>query len=453
MGCDLFPFTVLPRYDCTLCHFWQYIPSIVHPVFPHNGEMLPSKDITYIARTNFRNEDTLFGIKQPDRLSHMYIIGKTGTGKTTLLETLIRQDIARGRGVALLDPHGDLVEKIAESIPKHRKQDLIYLNAPDPNQPYGYNPIRSVVAEKRPLAAAGILDVFKKQWDDSWGVRMEHILRNALLALLDLKDVSFVDITRLLNDKEFRKEAMNNVTNSRVRDFWLKEYNKYSYRLRADAIAPIQNKVGAFLANPILARILTKSPKPISLRHVMDSQKILLVNLSKGKLGEDTSNLLGGLLMSTIGLAAYSRADVPEIERKDFYLYADEFQNFTTLSIANMLSELRKFHLGMVLSNQYLHQLSSDVREAVLGNAGTFITFRIGPKDASFLSKEFDPVFETTHLLNLKNFHIFLKLLIDGAPSKPFSAETITYDDLCNYSPPKPRYTIYSDRSVKGRLY
>ncbi|MBA3568422.1 MAG: type IV secretion system DNA-binding domain-containing protein [Pyrinomonadaceae bacterium] len=386
---------------------------------------LPPPPITYFARTNFRNGNIPFGIKQADRLSHTYAIGKTGTGKSTLLETLIRQDIANGHGLALLDPHGDVVEKIAASIPEHRKEDLIYFNVPDQTQPFGYNPLKRVIPEKRPLAASGILEVFKRMWADFWGPRMEHILRNALLALLDQPEATLPDIAKLIMDDTFRKSVAARVSNPQVREFWLKEYEKYSYRLRADAVAPIQNKVGAFLTDPNLYRILTKPEKTVHIRKTMDEGKILLVNLAKGRIGEDSSGLLGGLLITTISLAAFSRAESPPEERRDFYLYIDEFQNFTTLSIANMASELRKYHVGLILANQYLHQLDPDVEHSVLGNVGTLISFRLGPKDASVISKEFDPTFEPTNLINLPNYHIYLKLMIDGAPSKAFSGVTL----------------------------
>lgn len=392
--------------------------------------------ITYLARTNFRNQRIPFGIKQRDRLAHLYVIGKTGTGKTTLLETLMRQDIASGQGFALLDPHGDLVEKLATSIPDDRREDVIYFNAPDPHQPFGYNPLKRVAPDKRPLAASGMLEVFKKMWSDAWGPRMEHILRHALLALLDQPHATLIDIPRLLEDDVFRKRVAREANNPQVQQFWLKEYAHYSYRLRAEAIVPIQNKVGAFLADPTLLRILTEPEKTISIREIMDKGKILLVNLSKGKLGEDSSSLLGGLLITTIGLAAFSRADIAEENRRDFYLYADEFQNFTTLSIVNMASELRKYHVGMVLAHQYLHQLEPEIKSAVLGNVGTVISFRIGPEDASFMEREFYPKFSKEDLLNLPNYDICLKLMIDGAPSQPFSATTLHPRELEGFPAP-----------------
>ena len=393
----------------------------------------PHDRVTYLGEANHRNQRIPFGIKQTDRLAHMYAIGKTGTGKSTLLETLIRQDIRNYQGLCLLDPHGDLVEKVMEHVPEHRKDDVVYFDVTDPLQPLGYNPLKRVVPEKRPLAASGLLDVFKKMWEDAWGPRMEHLLRNAILALLDSPNATLPDILRMFYDETFRKQVCRYVTNPQVRSFWLQEYQNYSYRLRIDAAAPIQNKVGAFLANPNLFRILTRPEKAINIRRIMDEGKILLVNLSKGKIGEDSSALLGGLLVTTISLAAFSRAEMLESNRRNFFLYIDEFQNFTTMSMANMTAELRKYHVGLILANQYLHQLDPDIRYAVLGNVGTLISFRLGPKDAPFIAKEFDPKFRSIDLMNLPNYQIYLKLMIDGTPSKPFSANTVRFEDLGLY--------------------
>ncbi len=393
-------------------------------------------DISFFAHSNVRRPFRTFGIKQPDRLSHMYVIGKTGVGKTTLLETLIMQDIACGRGCALIDPHGDFVARVAENVPIHRQSDLIYFDLTNPAQPYGYNPIARVSAGRRALVASGLLDVFKKMWDDAWGARMEHILRNAILALLDQPSATLPDILLMLTDKAFRYQALRNVENEQVLQFWKKEFPKYSFRYQADGIAPIQNKVGAFLADPNLRHILTREDGRLRLRSIMDDGKILLVNLAKGTIGEDSSSLFGGLLVTSLGLAAFSRADTNEQERQPFYIFIDEFQNFTTLALANMLSELRKFGISIVLAHQYLHQLDPDIRAAVLGNAGTIISFRLGAKDAGFIAREFEPVFSRVDLLTLPNHEIYLKLMIDGMPSKPFSATTLqpnfeTKCDMC----------------------
>lgn len=390
-----------------------------------NNSVEKENHITFFAKTDFRNKQVKFGIKQDDRCAHMYLIGKTGTGKSTLLETLIRQDIASGQGLALLDPHGDLVEKILEQLPEQRKDDLIYFNVPDQTQALSLNPLESIAPLKRPLAASGLLEVFKKLWIDSWGPRLEHIMRNALLALLDQPEATLADILRLLDDQAFRREAIAKIKNAQVRDFWAKEYENYPARFRMEAIAPIQNKVGAFLANPVLNRILTQTKSAFYLRRVMDEGKILLVNLAKGKIGEDTAMLLGALLITRVGLAALSQADIPERDRKDFHLYIDEFQNFTTLSLASMLSELRKYRVNIVFAHQYLSQLDPQVRAAILGNVGTLISFRLGVTDAEILEKEFYPEFSIRDLISLPNYHVYIKLMINGMISDPFSAETI----------------------------
>jgi hypothetical protein len=387
-----------------------------------NGHNNP---ITLIGRTNFRNQHKAFGIRQVDRRAHMYIIGKTGTGKSTLLETMIRQDIEAGRGLALFDPHGDLVERVLAWFPENRRGDLVYFNAPDASRPLGFNPLESVPLAKRAVAASGMLEVFKKIWAESWGPRLEHILRNALLALLDQPQATLADILRLMDEPGFRRIAASRVRNAQVRHFWLREYESYPVRFRAEAIAPIQNKVGAFLADPVLNAILTQPKSAFDLRGLMDEGRILLVNLAKGKIGEDSAALLGALLVSRIGLAGLSRTEVPESERRDFYLYLDEFQNFTTLSLANMMSELRKYRVNLILAHQYLLQLDLQVRDAILGNAGTIISFRLGLADAEILSKEFWPEFSAEDLIRLPNYSVYTKLMVNGAVTRPFSAETI----------------------------
>ena len=401
--------------------------------------MLGNPDISYFATTNGRSPHRTFGIKQADRLFHTYAIGKTGTGKTTLLETLALQDMVRGRGVTVIDPHGDLAERLVAQVPPCRENDLIYLNAPDITQPYGYNPLRRVQADKIPLAASGLMEAFKKLWDEAWGVRMEHILRNTLYALIECGDATLPDILRMLTDKSFQREVLARVKNEQVRAFWAKEFSQYNPRYRQESIAPIQNKVGAFLADPRLYRMFTNPPVDIHFRKIMDEGKILIVNLAKGRLGEDSANLLGALLVTTLGLAAFSRADVEEHNRPDYHVFIDEFQSFTTLSVANMVSELRKFHVGLVLAHQHLYQLEPEVRHAVLGNVGTIISFRLGPEDARIFAREFEPVFVPLDLVNLPNHDIYLKLMIDGTPSQPFSATTLHPVILAGLPPPLGR--------------
>lgn len=392
--------------------------------------MHTSASISHFATTNARTLHQTFGIKQADRLFHTYVIGKTGTGKTTLLETLTLQDIIRGRGVTVIDPHGDLAERLVAKIPHGRQSDLVYLNAPDLSQPYGYNPLRAVQPGRIPLAASGLMEAFKKLWGNAWGVRMEHILRNALYALLEFGDATLPDILRMISEASFRKQVLTRVKNSQVQAFWTREFPKYNPRYQQESIAPIQNKVGAFLADPRLYRMFTGELVDLHFRQIMDEGKILIVNLAKGRLGEDSASVLGALLVTTLGLAAFSRADTEETRRSDHMVVIDEFQSFATLSVANMVSELRKYHVGLVLANQHLFQLEPDVKHAVLGNVGTLISFRTGPEDARVLAGEFVPVFSSEDLVGLPNHDIYLKLMIDGSPSIPFSATTLHPNDL-----------------------
>ena len=415
---------------------WHVRPSPGFSIILHAVGMQPAVDtISYIGRTDFRSQRTAFGIRPTDRLFHSYVLGETGTGKTTLLETLIRQDIAAGRGLCLIDPHGDLVERLAAAIPPERLADLHYLNMPDASQPFGYNPLHKVAPAFIPLAASGIMEAFKKHWPDAWGVRMEHVLRNSVYALLEQNGATLPDILRLLSDKSYRRQITARLANVQVRDFWRLEFEQYSYRYRADAIAPIQNKVGALLADPRLRRLFVEPLRPLRFRRLMDQNQILLVNLARGQVGDDTAGVLGSLLVTTIGLAAFSRSDVPEGQRVPFFLYLDEFQNFTTASVATMISELRKYKVGMVLANQHLGQLTDDVRDAVLGNVGTLIAFRVGLDDASLLAKAFGGRFTANDLMNLPNHHIYLRLMIDGAPSRPFSATTILHNEVAGRRP------------------
>jgi DNA helicase HerA-like ATPase len=354
----------------------------------------------------------------------MYVIGKTGTGKSMLLKTLVLQDIATGEGLALFDPHGDLAEEVVAQVSSSRLRDLIYLNVPDRSFIWHFNPFADVPPEKHALAAAGMVEVFKKLWPDDWGPRLEHLLRNVVFTLLEAGDATFADIPRLLSDREYRSSLVGKVSNEMVREFWIKEFAGYSPAFRAVVTAPLLNKVGAFLTDPLLHSILTGERSSFDLRHIIDEGKILVVNLAKGKLGEGPAGLLGSLLVSHLSLAAMERADRPHLDRRDFYLYLDEFHTFATLTLATMLSELRKYRLNLILAHQYLSQLEPEVRDAVFGNVGTFISFRVGALDAATVARELSPVFEPDDLLSLPNFSIYLRLMIDGEPSQPFSAQT-----------------------------
>ena len=378
-----------------------------------------------IARIRFRADVRPFGVNAADRFSHLYIVGQTGVGKTTLLQTMIGADIKSGQGFALLDPHGDQTELVARSLGHRPSEKFLLIDIADPGCEFGYNPLVFATPALRPLIASGLLDVFRHMWPDAWGPRMEYVLRYALLALLDQPDATLPDVLRLLSDKSFRYRVTRNIRHEPVRLFWSQEFPKYTRKYQADAIAPIQSKVGSFLADPRIYRFLTATESRLRFRSIMDEGQVLLVNLSKGRLGSDSSRLLGGLIMTSFGLAALSRADQSEAERRPYFIYADEFQNFTTLAIVEMLSELRKFGVGVVLAHQYLNQLRPEIRHAILGNAGTIISFRVGPEDAPFLAREFEPTFDRFDLINLPNHCFYIRLMINGAPSKPFSAETL----------------------------
>jgi CxxC-x17-CxxC domain-containing protein len=383
------------------------------------------QEVTFFAKTNFRNQQRVFGIKADDRRRHMYIIGKTGMGKTNLLENLVIQDIQHGHGVAFIDPHGDTAEKLIKAIPSHRINDVIYFNPADQDYPLAFNVMERVGLEHRHLVASGLVGVFKKIWADSWGPRLEYILRNAILALLEYPGSTLLGVTRILVDKEYRKRVVDKVTDPVVRSFWVDEFTKWNDRVLQEVIAPIQNKVGQFLSSSLIRNIVGQTKSSFDVRKAMDERKILIMNLSKGRIGEDNSALLGAMMITKLQLAAMGRVDTAEHERKDFYLYVDEFQNFATESFANILSEARKYRLNLVLANQYIAQLDEKVRDAIFGNAGTIISFRVGAADAEFLEKEFEPAFTANDLVNLPKYNIYLKLMIDGVAGDAFSATVL----------------------------
>jgi CxxC-x17-CxxC domain-containing protein len=398
------------------------------------------KEINIFAETNFRSIKRRFGIKIDDRRRHMYLIGRTGTGKSTTLENMIVQDILDGRGVAVVDPHGDLVEKVINYVPTSRINDVIYLNPSDFEYPIAFNVLENVNPEYRHLVVSGLLNVFKKIWADSWGPRLEYILNNALLALLEYPGSTLLGVMRILVDKDFRNKVIDKISDPIVKSFWTTEYPGYSEKLKAEAISPIQNKVGRFLSSSMMRNIIGQVKSSIDLRKIMDEKKILLLNLAKGRIGEDNSALLGAMIITKIQLTAMSRVDIPEDQRSDFYLYVDEFQNFATESFANILSEARKYHLNLIMAHQYIEQLDEKVRAAVFGNVGTLVCFRVGAEDAEFLAKEFVPKFDETDLVNLANFEMYLKLCINGVPSDPFSARGL---------PPLPKDF---DKEVAGKI-
>lgn len=384
-----------------------------------------SDSITFFGETNFRNQSQQFGIKIDDRRRHMYVIGKTGMGKTTLLENMAASDILNGHGLAIVDPHGEFAEKMLEFVPKNRINDVIYFNPGDLDYPIALNVIEQVDPEYRHLVASGLIGVFKKIWADSWGPRLEYLLRNAILALLEYPGATLLGIMRILIDKEYRKKVVAKVSDPVVKGFWVDEFSKYPDRFQSEAVAPIQNKVGQFLTSSLIRNIVGQTKSKIDIREVMDSRKILIMNLAKGRLGEDNSALLGAMMITRIQLAAMGRVDIPEEERADFFLYVDEFQNFATESFASILSEARKYRLSLILAHQYIEQVEETVRNAVFGNVGTIVSFRVGAQDAEFLETEFAPEFMPLDLVNLTKFNIYLKLMIDGVACRPFSSTTL----------------------------
>ncbi len=381
--------------------------------------------ITVFAKTNFRNQERVFGIKMDDRRRHMYLLGKTGMGKTNLLENLAIQDIIQGHGICFIDPHGDVAQKLIKAIPPERINDVVYFDPADQKFPIAFNVLEQVGADQRSLVASGLVGVFKKIWADSWGPRLEYILRNAILALLEYPGSSLLGVMRILVDKSYRERVIEKVTDPVVKQFWAVEFAGWNERVLQEVISPIQNKVGQFTSNSLIRNIIGQPTSAFDVRDIMDNKKILIMNLAKGKIGEDSSALLGAMMITKIQMAAMGRADIPEAERKDFYLYVDEFQNFATDSFANILSEARKYRLSLILANQYITQLEEKVSDAVFGNCGTIVAFRVGAGDAELLEKEFEPVFMMNDLINLPKYQIYLKLMIDGIAGDAFSATTL----------------------------
>lgn len=385
----------------------------------------PKDEVCLFAQTDFRNQQRKFGIKIDDRRRHMYVIGKTGMGKTTMLENMVLHDIYSGHGVGIVDPHGDFAEKIIDYIPAKRINDLVYINPADIDYPIGFNILEVKNEEQKHLVAAGLMAVFKKIWPDVWSARMEYILNNTLLALLDVSGTTLLGINRLLSDKAYRRKIIRQTKDPVIKGFWTNEFANYEDRYAKEAVAPIQNKIGQFLSANIIRNMVAQVKSTIDIRSIMDTNKILVMNLSKGRIGEDNSRLLGGMLVEKIKLAAMERVDMPESERKDFFLYVDEFQNFATPSFANILSEARKYRLSLIMAHQYVAQLDEVVADAVFGNVGSMVSFRVGAADAEALAKEYAPTFTEEDIVNLPKFQVFLKLMIDGVASQPFSAMTL----------------------------
>ncbi|MCF7815456.1 MAG: type IV secretion system DNA-binding domain-containing protein [Candidatus Pacebacteria bacterium] len=384
--------------------------------------------INFFAQTDARGKNVQFGIKAKDRQRHVYVIGKTGMGKSTLLENMAVQDIQNGEGIAFIDPHGSAVENLLNYIPEHRVKDVLYFSPSDTECPVSFNIMEDVGPDKRHLVVSGLMSVFKKIFVDQWSARMEYILSNTLLALLEYPDSTLLGVNRMLSDKDYRKLVVDNVRDPGVKAFWVDEFAKYNERYMQEAGDAIKNKIGQFTANPIIRNIIGQPRSSFDLRMIMDEKKILIMNLSKGLIGETNATLLGSMLTTRIYLAAMSRADLPPEKMRDmpnFYFFVDEFQSFANASFANILSEARKYHLNLTIANQYIDQMEEEIRNAVFGNVGTTITFRVGPFDAEVLETVFTPQFLAPDIINLSFAQIYLTLMIDGIGSQPFSATTL----------------------------
>jgi hypothetical protein len=384
--------------------------------------------ITFFAKTDARGQNIPFGIKAKDRQRHMYVIGKTGMGKSTLLENMAAQDIMNGEGMAFIDPHGSAAETLLEYVPEHRVNDVVYFAPFDMSNPVAFNVMEDVGEDKRHLVVSGLMSTFKKIWVDAWSARMEYILTNALLALIEYPDTTLLSVNRMFTDKEFRNRVVEYCKDPAVKAYWTDEFANYTERFAAEALPAIQNKVGQFTGNPLIRNIIGQPKSSFDIRTMMDEKKILIMNLSKGLVGETNANLLGSMLTTRIYLAAMSRADLPVHVMKtmpNFYFYVDEFQSFANSTFANILSEARKYHLNLIIAHQYVDQMEEDVRSAVFGNVGTTIAFRVGPFDAEVLETVFSPQFLAVDLVNLGFAQIYLSLMIDGVGSQPFSAQTL----------------------------
>ncbi len=387
---------------------------------------LPSKDARIFALTDYRNVHIPFGLKSEDRRRHMYILGKTGTGKSTFLRTMIVADILDGKGLAVVDPHGDLVEEILQHIPENRIKDVVYLDPSDIEFPIGLNMLDLKETETMDLLADGIVSVFKKYFD-SWGPRLQYILSNSILTLLHCQNVSLLALQRLLVDTNYRRFLLKQVKDPFLQKFWKEEFDEMgkNKKMLTEAIAPIQNKVGRFLSSPMVRNMIGQVKSSMDLDDIMNSGKILLINLSQGKIGEENSSLLGGMIVTRLYTNAMQRARLPIEQRRDFYLYVDEFQNFATDTFVKILSEARKYGLNLIVTHQYIDQLSEEVQNAIFGNVGTLLNYVVGPGDAARLEKEYLPYLDHEDLVNLERFRLALKLTIDGSQSKPFTAIAI----------------------------
>lgn len=391
-------------------------------------QMNNREQITYFAETDARNKRIPFGIKETDRSRHIYIIGKTGMGKSNLLDNLAIQDIQNYKGLAFIDPHGGSADALLEYVPEDRINDVLYLAPFDMENPVSFNVMEDVGYDKRHLVASGLMATFKKIWQDVWSARMEYILSNTLLALLEYPNSTLLSVNKMLSDKAYRKQVVDSLKDEAVKAFWVEEFANYTERMQAESVPAIQNKIGQFTSNPVIRNIIGQPKSTFNFRDIMDEGKIVIINLSKGRIGEINAQLLGSMIVTKIYLAAMSRADVSPEELKQlpsFNLHVDEFQSFANESFSDILSEARKYKLALTMAHQYIEQMPEEVRSAVFGNVGTLISFRVGATDAEYLEKEFAPTFTAQDIVNLGRFQIYLRLMINQVGSKPFSATTL----------------------------
>ncbi len=431
---------------------WVYSKKLEAPINLPKKEIVVKDDFTAMGETNFRGHNSLFGIKRDDRRRHIYILWKTGMGKSTILENMLFSDIKNNKGVAVIDPHGDLADAVLSFVPKRRTNDVILFDPSDTAFPVSFNMLECKTEEQRWLVASGLLWVFKKMFWDSWWPRLEHILRNTILALTEVPWSTMLGIMKMLTNDNYRKQVLKKVTNSTVLDFWNEEFGRWKDRQRVEAIAPIQNKVWQFLSFPMVRNMLGQPKSSIDLRFAMDKKKIVIINLSKGKIGEDNSAMLGSMLVTKFQLDAMSRADTSEKNREDFYLYVDEFQNFATEAFATILSEARKYKLNLTMANQYIAQMEDVVKDAVFGNVGTIVTCQVGADDAEYLVQQFSEQVTYNDIVNLPKYHSYMRLMIDGMPSKVFSVSNLPPPDfISNESQQERIRSVAREKYAKPR--
>jgi len=421
-----------PRELATLYHLpdSDSVPHVVHVLAkkseaPQDVPKRGDKDISFFGTTNYHNNFDDFGIKRADRRRHLYVVGKSGSGKSKLLELLIKEDMEAGKGVGVLDPHGDLVDNVMKFVPKDRIKDVIYFDPADLDYPISFNPMENVAEEQKMQVTIGFIQIFKKLFGSNWTDRLEHVLRYTVLALLDSPNTTVLSILKMLTDKNYRQNIVSRIQDNVVKNFWVSEFAGWSEKFDAEAITPLLNKVGQFVSTNMIRNIIGQPDNKFDIRNVMDNKKILLMKVSKGLLGEENSGLLGAMIVTKVYQAAMSRADIPEDERENFYFYVDEFQNFATDTFAEILSEARKYSLNLTIAHQYMGQLSSFVKKTVFGNVGSVISFRVGADDATALAEEYNPIFKERDIINLGVREFYCKMSIDGEIREAFSAKTL----------------------------